>query len=397
MLTAYELGRLSIKLAADPTFRKPDTVMPSIPGASTPKPPVTPYAPSPKSGPGGGRENWDYAPQQAKTQQTTPVTPVTPQSSNASGSFRDVVDGTLNPAVQQTPSNATKNRGLTAPLSLLAPINLARGTASAIAGDANLPAFKYDYGGRIMYNDLYKSPERSRMAQLLSRVNNANEAAHINFARNDYNKDVAAGKINPRITPFTVGYYEQNYGLMGKKQRLPELTLNDLYALNYVPSALPANPKLKSYFYPNFKDGTLPKVQHFLQNPFDPYDQLSADQKYFFNVASKFRTPSAAVRLVETLNNLRYPQEAPSSARREIDKLPFARPEFYFENNIEARNLQNKVLNPTPDNPYFNSPVNPATGRMQLDDEAFKRFFADVANQRKFPKSFKAFQNPTIQ
>ena len=65
MLTASELGRLAarVKMAADPTFRKSDTVMPSVPGSSAPKPSVAPYAPNPKSGPGGGKENWDYAPQ----------------------------------------------------------------------------------------------------------------------------------------------------------------------------------------------------------------------------------------------------------------------------------------------------------------------------------------------
>jgi len=64
MITASELGKLAarVKMAADPTFRKSDTVMPSVAGSSAPKPSVAPYAPNPKSGPGGGKENWDYAP-----------------------------------------------------------------------------------------------------------------------------------------------------------------------------------------------------------------------------------------------------------------------------------------------------------------------------------------------
>ena len=68
MITASELGRLAarVKMAADPTFRRPDTVMPSVAGSSAPKPSVAPYAPDPKSGPGGGKENWDYVPQPPK-------------------------------------------------------------------------------------------------------------------------------------------------------------------------------------------------------------------------------------------------------------------------------------------------------------------------------------------
>jgi hypothetical protein len=86
MITASELGRLTarVKVAADPTFRKSDTVMPSVSGSSAPKPSVAPYAPNPKSGPGGGKENWDYEPK--KPNAVLPKMPAaapTPTSSNA--------------------------------------------------------------------------------------------------------------------------------------------------------------------------------------------------------------------------------------------------------------------------------------------------------------------------
>jgi hypothetical protein len=86
MITASELGKLAarVKVAADPTFRKSDTVMPSVPGSSAPKPPVAPYAPNPKSGPGGGKENWDYAPQKPNVvSPKMPTSAPTPTSSNA--------------------------------------------------------------------------------------------------------------------------------------------------------------------------------------------------------------------------------------------------------------------------------------------------------------------------
>lgn len=86
MFTASELGRLAarVKMAADPTFRRPDAVMPSVSGLSAPKPSVAPYAPNPKSGPGGGKENWDYEPK--KPNAVSPKMPAaapTPTSSNA--------------------------------------------------------------------------------------------------------------------------------------------------------------------------------------------------------------------------------------------------------------------------------------------------------------------------
>jgi hypothetical protein len=86
MITASELGKLAarVKMAADPTFRRPDTVMPLVAGSSAPKPSVAPYAPNPKSGPGGGKENWDYEPK--KPNAVSPKMPAaapTPTSSNA--------------------------------------------------------------------------------------------------------------------------------------------------------------------------------------------------------------------------------------------------------------------------------------------------------------------------
>jgi hypothetical protein len=93
MITALELGKLTarVKMAADPTFRKSDTVMPSVPGSSAPKPPVAPYAPNPKSGPGGGKENWDYAPK--KPNMVSPKMPTsaptpTPSSSDVDETTR---------------------------------------------------------------------------------------------------------------------------------------------------------------------------------------------------------------------------------------------------------------------------------------------------------------------
>lgn len=92
MFTASELGRLAarVKMAADPTFRRPDAVMPSVSGSSAPKPSVAPYAPNPKSGPGGGKENWDYEPKKPNavspkmpTSAPTPTPIPTPTSSNA--------------------------------------------------------------------------------------------------------------------------------------------------------------------------------------------------------------------------------------------------------------------------------------------------------------------------
>ena len=95
MFTASELGRLAarVKMAADPTFRRPDAVMPSVSGSSAPKPSVAPYAPNPKSGPGGGKENWDYEPKKPnavspKMPAAAPTPTPTPTSSNADETTR---------------------------------------------------------------------------------------------------------------------------------------------------------------------------------------------------------------------------------------------------------------------------------------------------------------------
>jgi hypothetical protein len=308
----------------------------------------------------------------------------------------------------------TAGKAITSPL----------GAMQAVTGPAVAAAKDYASGkkhknpsGYETFENLTNSAPQHQLAQTISQRKNEHEPIAISAAQQQYNKDVAARKIDPKNVKFNTLYYSDFL----LNNPMPALTAREAVQSGYVPQDIPKNPTFESRVFspsrwphnqstenvelrqPNKSVRYVaPNIQ--LDNPVSAYDRfqaLSPGPRAALDTVSKFPTAQRFVTGVnDAYNAWQYPQQPPTPTRATIDTMMQQVGQrggnFNRENLDDAARVMRNFNRPSLDHPYFPLTKDPSTGRSREGNAALDKYFTgpDALELR---KSYMQQRNPNLQ